>query len=302
MDKPKPIPIICGPTGVGKTALAVQLADRCPIEIVSADSRQIIKYLDIGTAKPTAEQHRRVMFHLIDLIEPGERYTAFRFITDANRVIREILQRGHVPLVVGGTGLYLRALSEGVVEIEQEDMEIRQKIEREMEELGPEAMHERLMSIDPLEAARIHPNNRVRVIRALEIFHLTGKTKSELVETGAYKRSEFDFCYHCLLMPRERLYDRINSRVDQMMTGGLLEEVQGLVSRGMKDQLRKARVIGYAELLDYLEGKSQLEEAVAMIKQNSRRYAKRQMTWFRHQAGGTFYSDPARLIRALVPG
>ncbi len=299
MSKPDRIPVICGPTGSGKTAVAVQLGDQRPVEVVSADSRQIIRHLDIGTAKPTVDERRRTRFHLIDLIEPGERYSAFRFIVDASRVIREIVERGHIPLVVGGTGLYLRALSEGVVEIEQEDMELRQKLEQEMEVLGSEAMHKRLESIDPLEAARIHPNNRVRVIRALEIYYLTGRTKSELVISGAYKKVECDFDYHCLALPREQLYERINDRVDRMIAHGWLDEVAALEARGMKGHVRKANVLGYGELLDVLEGKYRLDEAVTLIKQNTRRYAKRQMTWFRHQAGCTFYETPSGLLEAL---
>jgi len=179
-----PIPIVCGPTACGKTGIALELAPSYPLEIVSADSRQVVRHLDIGTAKPTAEERAIAPHHLIDLIEPGQRYTAFRFIDEATAAIDSILAREHVPVVVGGTGLYLRALTDGVVEIENDDLGIRERLERDMEELGPEAMHERLQSIDPLEAAAVHPHNTVRVIRALEICHLTGRGKAELVTTG----------------------------------------------------------------------------------------------------------------------
>lgn len=302
VDSSRPIPIICGPTGSGKTAVALELADRYPIEIVSADSRQVIKHLNIGTAKPTVDQRRRVQFHLLDIIEPGERYSVRRFIDEAGQTIQDILGRGRIPVVVGGTGLYLRALSEGVVEVDEDGMGLRERLQREMDELGPEVMHERLHKIDPQEAARIHPNNRVRIVRALEIFFLTGRTKSELVATGAYKKSDFSFEYRCLAPPREQLYGRINDRVDQMMADGLLEELQELIARGMKEGIRKAGVIGYSELLDHLDGRWTLPEAVALVKQNSRRYAKRQMTWFRHQAKTSFFPDGSSLTRDLCLG
>ena len=300
MDSSTPIPIICGPTGSGKTAIAVALAGDYPVEIVSADSRQVIKHLNIGTAKPTPEESKRVRFHLIDIVEPGERYSAYRFASEAEKIIGEILGREHIPLVVGGTGLYLRALSEGVVEIEEEDMQLRERLEEEMKEIGPDAMYRKLEGIDPLEAARLHPNNQVRVIRALEIYYLTGKTKSELVLTGSYNKSDRNYSYYCLALPREKLYERINERVDSMLTEGLLEELQCLIKQGKGEGIKKANVIGYAELIDYIEGNCSLEAAVAMIKQNSRRYAKRQMTWFRHQSGCRMYADAESLCKSLA--
>jgi len=296
----KPIPIICGPTASGKTAAAVELADTYPLEILSADSRQIIKYLDIGTAKPTAEEMRRVPTHLINLIEPGERYSAFQFITDATRAIEDIHKREKLPVVVGGTGLYMRALSEGVVEIEDDDLEIRDRLEKEMDELGPEKMHERLENIDPLEATKIHPNNKKRVIRALEIYCLTGKTKSELIVTGAYRKSEYAFDYLCLTPERKKLYEIINERVDLMLAAGWQGEVEKLVREIGAEKIRKANVIGYNELLDCLEGNLLLEEAVLLIKQNTRRYAKRQLTWFRKQKDCRFFADKKSLKKALA--
>ena len=211
------IPIISGPTGSGKTSVALQLAEKYPVEIVSADSRQIIKHLHIGTAKPTVPEQERVNFHLIDLIEPGERYSAFRFIDDANQVIEQILGNKHIPLVVGGTGLYLRALIEGVVEIESDDLSIRQKLEEEIEEIGVEQFYERLKEIDPLEAAKTHPNNKIRMIRAMEIFYLTGKSKSEITATGSYRKSKYSFVNYCLLPERQKLYENINNRVESML-------------------------------------------------------------------------------------
>lgn len=300
MDKRQAIPIICGPTATGKTGVALELADTFPIEIVSADSRQILRRLEIGTAKPTAEEQRRARFHVIDVIDPGERYTAFRFIDDATAAIEDILGRGKVPLVVGGTGLYLRALTEGVVEIDSEDMDIREELEQQMEELGPQRMHDRLAEVDPLEAAVIHPNNKVRVIRALEMFYLTGKSKSELVVTGAYKSSPFAFRYFCLMPSRSDLYEVINARVDQMMHQGLLEEIEALIAAGWKDRIAAANVIGYKEVLQFLDELVTLEEAVSLIKQNTRRYAKRQSTWFRKLDPGDIYESRGEVIDAVA--
>lgn len=294
------IPIICGPTGSGKTGAAIRLAERYPIEVVSADSRQVIKYLNIGTAKPTPEECKAAKFHLVDFIDPGERFSAFKFIDCADGAISDILSRDKIPIIVGGTGLYLKALTDGVVEIEEEDMAIREKLEEEMELFGPEIMYDNLMRVDPLEAVRLHPNNQRRVIRGLEIFYLTGKTKSEIVATGKYFKSKYSFKYYCLAQGREILYERINSRVDQMLEMGWLEEIKALIARGMGDTVRAANVIGYTELLDYLEGLYTLEEAVLLVKQNTRRYAKRQMTWFRNQTDSNFYESNDILVNDLA--
>lgn len=293
------IPIICGPTASGKTGVAIELSRTIPLEIVSADSRQIIRQLDIGTAKPTAEERAAVPMHLIDIIEPGERYSAFQFIDDATAAIEDILSRNRLPVIVGGTGLYLRALTEGVVEIQEPDFEIRERLETDIAAGRAEEMYAELKKVDPLEAAKIHPNNHVRLVRALEIYYMTGKPKSELIATGAYRKAKYEFACFCLMPPREGLYAVINQRVDRMMRAGLLGELQGLIESGREEAVRKANVIGYQELLDYLAGKQSLAEAVALIKQNSRRYAKRQMTWFRHQGGITFFSSPEDMLTGL---
>ena len=303
MAEEQRISIICGPTGSGKTRVALELAEKSPTEIVSADSRQIIRHLDIGTAKPTGQEQQRVRFHLIDLIEPGQRYSAFQFVEDADLALQEILMKGHRPLVVGGTGLYLRALTEGVVEIEEDDTrEVRRKLELDMEQLGPKEMHRRLAQVDPEEARNIHPNNKVRVIRALEICQLTGRSKSALLASGAYRKSRFGFDYCCLVPPRSELYASINARVDRMIRDGLLVELERLIVAGQKEKIRSARIIGYDELLDVLDGHLLLKQAVDLIKRNTRRYAKRQMTWFRHQARCQFFPDRQSLIRAISPG
>lgn len=299
MDNNVSIPIIYGPTGSGKTAAAIELAGKFPIEIISADSRQIIRGLEIGTAKPTAQEQAAVPFHLMDIIEPGERYSAMRFIEDTDKAIDDIYERGKTPIVVGGTGLYLRALTEGFVLIENQDNEIRLRLEEELERVGKQAMWDRLNQLDPDEADRIHANNGVRVVRALEICALTGQTKTELAATGSYKKSKYCFNYFCLMPDREKLYARINERVDQMIAAGLQAELEALIENGRKQELLAANVIGYAELLDYIDGHTDLNEAIRLIKQNSRRYAKRQCTWLRQQIDGELFTDKPSLIDAL---
>ena len=302
MPEKSAIPIICGPTGCGKTAVAVALAEQFPVEVISADSRQIIKYLDIGTAKPTKAECNKVTFHLVDLIEPGERYSAYRFVEDANLALEHVTVHGKLPLVVGGTGLYLKALTDGVVKIDNEDSSIRNRLESEMEHLGADAMFQRLTELDPDEASRLHPNNKVRVIRALEMCELTGRSKTELLAEASHLKSHWNFEFHCLLPDREKLYTDIDHRVDQMIAAGWLDELQILLDQGMGEGIGRARVIGYVELLDHLEGRCSLGEAIDLIKQNTRRYAKRQYTWFRNQIDGRFYKNRTEMTETLAVG
>ncbi len=273
----------------------MELAASFPIEVVSADSRQIIKHLDIGTAKPTPEECNKVRFHLVDLIEPGELYSAYRFVDDACAALADIIGRNRIPVLVGGTGLYLRALTDGVVEIDNEDTTIRNQLQDEMTRIGQQAMYDQLARVDPTEAAHLHPNNQVRVIRALEIYRLTGQPKSELLARAAHRKGDYSFEYLCLLPDRQELYAAIDRRVDQMMAAGWLAELERLVDAGLGKAIREARVIGYSELLRHLDGESTLEEAVDLIKQNSRRYAKRQYTWFRNKTSGCFFSSREEL-------
>jgi tRNA dimethylallyltransferase len=294
------IPIICGPTGSGKTGVAVRLAESFSIEVVSADSRQIITHLNIGTAKPTPDECNKVRCHLVDLIEPGERYSAFRFVEDAGTAIAGIVERGNIPIVVGGTGLYLRALTEGVVEINHEDTTIGEQLQAEMTKLGAQAMYDRLTRLDPEEAARLHPNNQVRVIRALEMYESTGRTKTELLAAAKHRKSDYSFLYCRLLPERRRLYADIDRRVERMLAAGWLDELKGLVEAGLGPAIRQARVIGYDELLRHIDGELSLPEAVELAKQNSRRYAKRQYTWFRNQVDGPVFDDRRELTRFLA--
>ena len=300
MAESSTIPIICGSTGSGKTGVAVELAASFPIEVVSADSRQIIKHLDIGTAKPTSEECNKVRFHLVDLIEPGEAYSAYRFVDDACAALADIIGRNRSPVLVGGTGMYLRALTDGVVEIDNEDTTIREQLRDEMTRIGPQAMYDQLARVDPTEAARLHPNNQVRVIRALEIYRLTGRPKSDLLARAAHRKGDYNFEFFCLLPDRQELYAAIDRRVDQMMAAGWLAELERLVDAGLGQAIRKARVIGYGELLRFMDGELTLEAAVDLIKQNTRRYAKRQYTWFRNQISGRFFSSRGELTSVLA--
>lgn len=294
------IPVICGPTGSGKTKAALEIAKKIPIEIISADSGQLIRELNIGTAKPTAAEQKLARFHLIDIIKPGDNYSAFQFIKDAEKAIVQILSRNKLPVIVGGTGLYLKALAEGVFDMESENPEVRAWLEREMEELGPTAMYNKLKNIDPAEASKTHLNNKVRVTRALEIYYLTGIPKSELIKKKRPKKGKFEYQYYCLMPARSRLYETINSRVDKMLKKGLLDELKGLVRAGKGELVQKMNVIGYNELLEHIKGNLELEKAVLLIKQNSRRYAKRQFTWFRHQTQGNYFPTPIELKRVFL--
>ena len=300
MNSTTKIPVICGPTCSGKTALALEIAKQIPIEIVSADSGQMIRKLDIGTAKPSKKEQQQVRFHLIDIIDPGDDYSAFQFIEDADRAISDILSRKKFPVVVGGTGLYLKALVEGVFDIESEDPQIRVRLEKEMEELGAEAMYNKLKNVDPEEAAKVHLNNKVRVTRALEIYYQTGLPKSKLIKSGRHKKSRFDFQFFCLMPPRAELYERINHRVEEMLENGLLDEIKGFIKAGIAELVQKMNVIGYNELFEHIKENKTLEQAVLLIKENSRRYAKRQFTWFRHQIKSERFATGRELKRAFL--
>lgn len=297
------IPVILGPTASGKSAAAFAVASRHgrPIEIISADSRQVYRRLSIGTGKPTAAEQAKVPHHLIDLIEPGEQYSAARFLSDAAAAISDCLGRGCQPLVVGGTGLYVRALTDGLIELDDAAVALRQEIEHEVRSSGAERAWELLQLIDPLEAAKVHPNNTVRIVRALALHRQTGRSKSELIAAGQTRRLPYSFEVVVLEPPdRAWLYGQIESRIDQMMKSGWVEEVEQLVADGLGEQIARSSVIGYGELLEVISGKINLPEALVRIKQETRRYAKRQLTWNRHQVSGLRFSESERLADWLV--
>lgn len=278
----KRIAVIAGPTASGKTDLSLTLAARFNGEIVSADSMQIYRGMDIGTAKPSVEERQGIPHHMLDVAEPGEDWSVSRYEQAAAECIEDILRRGKLPILCGGTGLYINAVIMGTgFQMSGADDGLRQALDAQWDEQGSAAMHERLRIVDPESAERLHPNDRRRVIRALEVYELTGKTISE----HNRRTREQPPRYEALMLglttqPRDILYKRIDSRVEKMMEQGLLTEVQDLWRRGL---LRgtAAQAIGYKELAGYFEERASLAEALAAIRQKSRHYAKRQLTWFR---------------------
>ena len=277
-------PLICivGPTAVGKTEIAIQLAQHLDAEIVSLDSRQIYRGMDIGTAKPTPEQQRAVPHHLIDCVDVDQTFSVAEYQRLADTAIAEIRERGKRTMAVGGAGLYFRGIIDGLFDGPGADAEIRAKLQREVDEHGNVTLHERLRRCDPETANRVHPNNLVRVIRALEIYELTEKPISSLQQQWKMNEPRYPFRAFGLNMPRETLYQRIEERVNRMVEAGLIEEVKGLLDQGCPRNCVAMQSFGYKELIDYLDRNRTLDEAIALLKQNTRRFAKRQLTWFRN--------------------
>jgi tRNA dimethylallyltransferase len=274
--------VIGGPTAVGKTDLSIKLAQKLNGEIISADSMQIYKYMDIGSAKVTVEEMNGVPHHLIDVIEPDVPFSVADFKEYGNKALEDILSKEKLPIISGGTGLYINSLTCNMTFTEAEkDEQYRHDLEALAIEKGNEFIHEMLKECDPISYKEIHPNNRKRVIRALEVFKLTNKPFSSYNAGEDFYNSDYDVYYYVLTMDREKLYNRINMRVDIMMEKGLLDECIKLKDMGYTSDMQSMQGIGYKEILYYLEGKITLEEAVDMIKQGSRNYAKRQLTWFR---------------------
>ena len=271
---------IVGPTAVGKTEIAIQLAQHLDAEIVSLDSRQIYREMDIGTAKPTPDQRGAVPHHLIDCVEVDQSFSVAEYQRLADAAITEIHGRERQAMAVGGAGLYFRGLIDGLFDGPGADAKIRSKFQREADEHGNAALHERLRQCDPETADRVHPNNRVKVIRALEVYELTGKPISALQEQWKTDEPRYAFRAFGLNMPREMLYRRIENRVDQMVEVGLIEEVKRLLDQGYPRDCVAMQSFGYKELIEYLDGGRTLDEAIALLKQNTRRFAKRQLTWF----------------------
>jgi tRNA dimethylallyltransferase len=276
-----PVVVIGGPTASGKSSLAVDMAQNIDAEIISADSRQIYRALQIGTARLTENEMRGIPHHLSGFIELGQRYTVFDYMKDARRLIKEIAARGRQVIVCGGTGLYLRALIDGIFEIPEDDFSYRQELMDLAALHGPTYIYRMLAEVDPEEAAKIHPNNLVKVIRALEIFHITGRPKSHWIGSEASPIPDVRFLYLILLPDRDELYKRIDARVDEMKRLGLFEEARRIYDSADREALTRCKIVGYSELVDFFEGRFTLESAWELIKQNTRRFAKRQYTWFR---------------------
>ena len=277
-------PLICivGPTAVGKTETAIQLAQHLDAEIVSLDSRQIYRGMDIGTAKPTPDQQQAVPHHLIDCVDVDQPFSVAEYQRLADTAIAEIQERGKRTMAVGGAGLYFRGIIDGLFDGPGADAEIRSKFQREADKHGNVALHERLRRCDPEAANRVHPNNLVRVIRALEVYELTGKPISAFQQQWETNEPRYPFRAFGLNMPREVLYRRIENRVDQMVEIGLIEEVKWLLDQGYPRNCIAMQSFGYKELIDYLDGMRTFDEAISLLKQNTRQFAKRQLTWFRN--------------------
>lgn len=279
--KRKKVVVICGPTASGKTALSIELAKKIDGEIVSCDSMQIYKDMNIGTAKPTKKEMGGIKHYLLDYVSPTQRYSVADYKADAKKAIKEIFDKGKVPIVVGGTGLYVDSL---IYEIEypniEFDEEYRTKLEKEVRENGLNELYLKAKEIDPIAIEKISCNDKKRILRILEIFKATGKTKTEVEQESRKNEPEYDYKVYALLWDRNKLYNRINSRVDIMMKQGLIDEVKNILNK--YDTFPTAmQGLGYKEVVQYLNGECTKEEMVEKIKKETRRYAKRQMTWFR---------------------
>jgi tRNA dimethylallyltransferase len=281
----KKILTILGPTASGKTKVSLEIADIIKGEIISADSRQIYRFMDIGTAKPGLEERKKIPHHLIDLVNPDEYFSAADYSTKAREAIKNILGRGKEPIVVGGSGLYLRALFKGIFKGPGRDEKLRSELNQRAERLGIESLYTELEKKDPEAAKKIGPHNLVRIIRALEVYELTGKKISVLQKKGEYPPEEYDFVKIGFELDREHLYQRIDQRVEQMIKAGLVAEVKSLKEKGYDLRFAPLRTFGYKEIFHYLDGNMSLDEAVQNIKLETRHYAKRQITWFKKEEG-----------------
>ncbi len=284
--------ILCGPTAVGKTELSLQIAEHFSCEIVSVDSMQVYRYMDIGTAKPTPEERNRIPHYLIDIVDPDDNYTLGRFVTDGEEAIRTIHSHGNIPLLAGGTGLYFRGLLEGVFDEnglaagddssagEGKSISRQQALRKRLQTEGNDVLHRELAEVDPGSAARIHPNDSQRLLRALEIYYATGVPWSQHLATQSRKISPYDTLKIGLTRPRRELYTRIDQRVRTMEEQGLLAEVKKLLAMGYDPQLKAMQSIGYRHMLNYLDGSWTWDQALEKLARDTRRYAKRQYTWF----------------------
>ncbi len=276
------IPIITGPTAVGKTSTSIQLAKLLNGEIVSIDSRQLYKYLDIGTAKPTLREQKTIPHHLIDLYEPTRQVSAGEYRNLAINVVEKIVSRGKTPIFVGGSGMYIKSIVHGIFKNSTSDSKIRNELLQEIEEKGNVHLYNRLMDIDPETAKKIHINDAKRITRALEIFQITGKPASQHFESQEANPA-FPTKIFVLYRERTKLYERINKRVDQMFADGLIKETEDLLKNKYRESMDELKTLGYQEVIQYLDNEVSLQKMTENLKMNTRRYAKRQLTWLRHQ-------------------
>ena len=283
MDEMKsPVLVVCGPTACGKTGWSLKLAEHFPIEIISADSRQVYRQMDIGTAKASTAEQALVPHHMIDLIDPDQEFSVAQFVDRARPLIKEITARGRIPCVVGGTGLYIRALLGGLADTPTGNQVLREQLQQREIDSGAGTLHAELMQIDPAAAARIHPNNVVRLVRALEVYHVSGRTLTELQQEHQFADQPYRVMKLAPLQERAELYRRIDLRAKQMLADGLMAEVQLLVDRYSAD-LKALQTLGYRESLRYLDQPGKYAQMLEEIQTATRQYAKRQLTWFRKE-------------------
>lgn len=281
MTEKIPLLVICGPTGSGKTSLALSLTEHYPLEIISADSRQVFRQMDIGTAKATEEELALAPHHMIDLIDPDQSFSVAEFVDRAEPLIEQIHKRRRIPCVVGGTGLYIRALLGGLADnLPQGDDELRRQLhEREVQE-GPGTLHRELVKVDPAAAEEIHPNNLIRTVRALEVFMISGRRMSELKCAHRFAEEKYSVLQFAPDWPRDDLYERIDRRAQMMLDQGLVDEVRGIAER-YSYELKALQTLGYREVVRYLKGEIDADQMLEDIRKYTRQYAKRQLTWFR---------------------
>ncbi|MBI5570786.1 MAG: tRNA (adenosine(37)-N6)-dimethylallyltransferase MiaA [Desulfomonile tiedjei] len=282
-DRPPKIVVLAGPTASGKTEIGIRLAEAINAEIVSADSIQLYRYMDVGSAKPSPEERARIRHHMIDIRNPDEDFSAGDYVREARQCIRNILERGKLPLVVGGTGLYIRCLLGGILELPPSQPALRRKYLEEEEKGGPGTLFGKLAELDPPSAVRTGPENISRIVRAFEVMELTGKRMSELMLNHSFQDQPYRYLFLCLSPSRDKLYERIDVRVDSMIKGGLLDEVAMLQRRGYSRDLKPMQSLGYRHAAMILAGETTVEEAIRLMKRDTRRYAKRQGTWFRSE-------------------
>lgn len=272
--------MICGPTGIGKTTVGIKLAEKFSGEIIGADSMQIYRYMDIGTAKPTLAERRKVAHHMVDIVDPDEDFDAVQFSERARATIAVLNRRGCWPFVVGGTGLYIKALLHGLFLSEPVDPKIRYRLKQELEQGGSSLLHSRLEQIDPDTARRLHPNDSYRIMRALETIESSGKSISKHHQDHGFEDDPFNALKIGLRISRERLYERIDQRVEVMVQSGWVAEVKKLLAMGYSPELKSMRSIGYRHLVEFIAGKFPWSECLRTLKRDTRRFAKRQFTWF----------------------
>lgn len=297
------IPVITGPTSLGKTALALKIAQQIDVEIINADAFQVYKFMNIGTAKPDFSQLQTVKHHLVDILTPDEQYSAGKFFEHCKEIIPKIIQRKKIPLIVGGTGLYVKCLTEGMSQIDAKDENIYKELEEECEKYGLNKLFNRLKNIDPEYAQMISENDKIRVLRALEAFLVSNIPFSQ-IHKEYHKKLPYKFHVAVLWGDRAKMYERINLRVSQMFEAGWVNEVEELLSMGYKANCPGFRALGYREISQYLTEGGDINKIVNIISQKTRNYAKRQVTWFRHRSNVTFCKaegfDVEGLIRMIL--